>query len=94
MPVYLVKTPGDGQHLVDAPNQASARSHVARKVFKLELVSVADAFRLSKSGLELETVNDPAAQLGATEQITSLGHSGGPGEEPPAEEAKTGKGSK
>ena len=60
MPIYSITVPDkDGkpmhEKLVDAPNQASARGHVARSLFQIEVVKPAAAFALAKKGVELET---------------------------------------
>ena len=81
MPVYLVTVPTNPptEKLVNAANTASARGHVARQVITVAVAKQADLFRIAKAGGDIEEVSDPAAPLLPTEQITSEGHSGGPG---------------
>ena len=68
MPVYVVEVQGTNtKRLVDAPNQASARGHVARQVISTKVVGVAEAFKLAKEGSDIETVGEePAADPGTT----------------------------
>lgn len=74
MPVYIVTAPGANQaeRLVDAPNQASARNHVARSILHVEVAKGSDLFRLAKGGTELETANAEPAPVGPEENIGSL----------------------
>ncbi len=74
MTVYRIEVPNGGEateRLVEAPNQASARNHVARSLFKVEPAKSADLFRLAKAGIELETAGasaDGPAQAEANER--------------------------
>lgn len=65
MPMYHVIVPdkeGNPLHerLVDAPNQASARSNVARALFQVSVAKGRDVVRLTKDGVDLITVGDDA----------------------------------
>lgn len=57
MPVYIVEVTGtDTKKLVDAPNQASARGHVARQVITTKVATGAELFAIAKAGGDIETV--------------------------------------
>lgn len=60
MPVYIVTAPTSPptEKLVDAPNMASARRHVANQLITATVAKGSDMFRIDKAGGELETAGD------------------------------------
>lgn len=63
MPIYktvstLMHVKGDLTiiRVVEAPNVATARSHVAKDVIKVEICDTAEAMRLAGEGIKLEKV--------------------------------------
>jgi hypothetical protein len=54
MAIYLVTGPDGKERLVDASTQAGARSHAARKDYKVTVASQADLFRIAKAGGDVE----------------------------------------
>lgn len=99
MPVYIVTAPTQPptERLVDAPNAASARNHVARQLLSVTVAKGPDLFRIAKAGGEMDTVGQsPApeqeADVGATDQAAEQ-PSAEAGQEPSEEaEQPSGKG--
>lgn len=58
MPIYKVDRQGRDPRVVEAPNPAAARRHVANDEFTVSILSAKDAFALSNKGAKLETAGE------------------------------------
>jgi hypothetical protein len=62
MPTYKIDRPKQEKpRVVDAPNPAAARQHVARSELTVTKISASEAFKLAKDGVELETAGEEPA---------------------------------
>lgn len=58
MPTYKVERPGQKPRIVDAPNPAGARNHVAYDEITVSKITASQAFALAGDGARLETVGE------------------------------------
>jgi hypothetical protein len=63
MPTYKIDRP-DKARVVDAPNPAAARLHVAKSEITVTKIGASEAFKLAGEGVTLETANEPAEPQG------------------------------
>jgi len=75
MPVYIVTAPTEPktERLVEAPNAASARNHVARQLLAVNVARGPDLFRIAKEGGDLEQVGASAVIDGEDSQNVEVG---------------------
>jgi hypothetical protein len=58
MPTYKVERPGQKPRVVDAPNPAAARNHVANDEITVSKITASVAFKLASDGAKLETAGE------------------------------------
>lgn len=83
MPIYLVKPKeGEGaERLVEAPNKASARNHVAKDTIAVEVAKQSDLFRVAKAGGDVEQAVADATPAPTPEPVgEATGQDGDEGE--------------
>ncbi len=64
MPTYKVERPGQKPRIIDAPNPAAARQHVARSELAVTTITASQAFALARDGATLETAGETANPIG------------------------------
>jgi hypothetical protein len=60
MPTYKVDRPDQKPRVVDAPNPAAARNHVANDEITVSKITASEAFKLASDGAKLETAGEEA----------------------------------
>jgi hypothetical protein len=63
MPTYKVERPDQHPRVVDAPNPAAARNHVANDEIKVSKITASEAFKLASDGATLETAGEEAPKV-------------------------------
>ena len=61
MPTYKCERPDQKPRIVDAPNKAAARAHVAKSEISVSIIGATEAFRLAQDpDITLETAGEGA----------------------------------
>lgn len=68
MPTYKVDRPGQKPRIVDAPNPANARAHVANDEITVTKITASEAFKLAVGGARLEVSGITAPETEAEQQ--------------------------
>jgi hypothetical protein len=77
LPTYRVDRPDQKPRIVDAPNPAAARQHVAKSDISVSMITASDAFKLAQDGAVLETAGEQLMASGEEPKPPlSLGQAG------------------
>jgi hypothetical protein len=77
VPTYKIERPNQKPRIVDAPNKAAARAHVAKSEISVSVIGATEAFRLAQDpDISLEVAGEEAPLAQEPEPPLSAGQAG------------------
>jgi hypothetical protein len=77
VPTYKIERPNQKPRIVDAPNKAAARAHVAKSEISVSVIGATEAFRLAQDpDISLEVAGEEAPLAQEPQEPLGIGQAG------------------